>query len=386
MVRRNLDLLLDREMTRKEFIIFCAVGLASIFPIYEIVSKMLSSSAQSPYSSVEAESGTLSGLATVNNDSTASGSEAVEFGGNPTIPANLMFGMFMGESNYTTSNIQSVESLIGRQIDMFLDYQNWNNGTSSIPTIPSGVIEGIGSAGYHMTIQPSSGPYGATAANCVQWQNLIAGDYDNEIIAFADWINNTWGRTLYIRFAHEMNGTGWYDWQVGGSCGVMSAANFADGFNHFASVLKANTQYAKLVWAVNVGYENTSSFYSSECDIMAMDGYNDIGSSTWLTDSDVFSSTYEQICACDPNKPVWIAEMACKEPEAPWTYNGVTYPAQPQYSKGTWVTNFMNSTAYPRLQATTWFNIQKEQNWLVNSSTDSTNAFYAAFANSRNGV
>jgi hypothetical protein len=78
--------------------------------------------------------------------------------------------------------------------------------------------------------------------------------------------------------------------------------------------------------------------------------------------------------------------MACMEPDASWTYNGVTYPAQPQYSKATWVSTFLNSTDYPRLQASTWFNIEKEMNWTVNSSTTSTNAFYAAFVNSRNGA
>jgi hypothetical protein len=381
--------LLKKEMTRKEFLGFTALTVASMFGIFGVVTELLSHAA-TPYASSEAESGDLAGTASKVSDSSASEGEAVIFGTAssivPNVPANVMFGMFMAESNYTTSTIATTEALIGRKIDLFLDYQNWNNGTSTIPTIPSSVIDGIGTAGYQWTIQPSSGPNGATTANCVQWQNLIAGDYDTEIKAFADWINNNWGRTLYVRFAHEMNGSGWYDWQVGGSCGVTSAANYAAGFNHFASVLKANTSYAKLVWAVNVGYDNVASYYPSECDVMAMDGYNDVGSSTWLTDAQVFASTYSQVCACDPEKPVWIAEMACMEPDASWTYNGVTYPAQPQYSKATWVSTFLNSTDYPRLQASTWFNIEKEMNWTVNSSTTSTNAFYAAFVNSRNGA
>ena len=39
------------------------------------------------------------------------------------------------------------------------------------------------------------------AASGVNWANLIARDYDTQIIAFADWVNTTITGPLYVRFA-----------------------------------------------------------------------------------------------------------------------------------------------------------------------------------------
>lgn len=312
----------------------------------------------------------------------------------PSVPANGRFGMYMPESAYTSTGIAAVEATIGRHLDLLIDYQNWDSGGTPIPVVPEAVMAGIGARDYMWTIQPSSGPYGAGPADCVNFPQLIAGAYDGTIVAFADWVNSVWGApsagrgTLYVRFAHEMNGTGWYDWQVGGSCGVTSPAMYAEAFDHFASVLTANTPYVKTIFAPNCGpTDNIADFYPPSCDILGMDGYNNVASATWETDQEVFAETYGILASLDPAKEIWICETACSEPESPWTYDGVTYPATyPTNSKATWVTNLLNSTAYPRLTTLVWFNIQKERDWVVNSSADSLAAFYAAFVNSRNGA
>jgi len=289
------------------------------------------------------------------------------------VPANVSFGMF-GVGSATAG-------IIDRKIDLYLEYRNWIGG--SIPTIDVATAVSVGDADCMWTIQPSGGPCGAPASACVNWPSLIAGQYDAEIVAFADWINTSWRRPLYVRFAHEANSTGWYDWQVGGSCGVASATQWVAGFNRFAAVLKANSEWPRVVWAVNCGpYDNIVDFYPSECDIMGLDGYNGLGS--WQTDSEVFGPAYAEVDALDLDKPIWICEMACTEPSLPWTYDGVTCPVQPQYSKANWITTFMANTAYPRLQAWVWFNVEKERNWIVNSSAGSTRAFVQAFTNTGN--
>lgn len=310
------------------------------------------------------------------------------------VPANGRFGVYMPESSYTAVGIAAVEATVGRHLDLLVDYQNWDNGTSAIPTLPGVVMAGIADRDYMWTIQPSSGPFGASPANCVNFPQLIAGAYDAQIVAFAQWINTTWGAPsasrgqLYVRFAHEMNGTGWYDWQVGGSCGVTSAAMYAEAFDHFASVLKAHTEFAQLIFSPNCGpTDNIAGFYPSGCDVLGMDGYNNVASAAWETDTSVFAATYEALAALDPSKEIWICETACSEPELPWTYGGVTYPATyPTNSKATWVSTLLNSRAYPRLSTLVWFNIQKERDWIMDSSADSLAAFYAAFADSRDGA
>jgi hypothetical protein len=293
----------------------------------------------------------------------------------PKTPSDVSFGMF--------NPTDSIESIIQRKLDFYMAFGGWNTGTSPIDTPVPCPIPAVTACLW--TIQPSSGPGGASAANVVNWPNLIAGAYDEQIVTFANWLNLNWRQTVYVRFAHEMNGEGWYDWQVGGSCGVSSPAAYVEGFNHFATVLKAHTSFAKVVWAVaSDPSANIRRFYPSECDVMGFDGYNNLG--PWGSDRELLQPAYNAVAACDPDKPIWICEMGCMEPSASWTYDGVTYPAQPQYSKGSWVTTFMSSTAYPRIAAVTWFNIAKERDWIVNSSVASTNAFIQAFASTRNGV
>lgn len=319
--------------------------------------------------------------------------EATTVGTSPVVAPSLAkgrFGVFI-PSDGTAGTITAEESNVGRRFDVILDFYNWNNGTSAIPTVSSSILTQVGTRDYVMTLQPSSGPNGASTANCVQWQPLIAGSYDAQIVAFANWINTNVnsgliGGQFYVRFAHEANGSGFYDWQVGGSCGVTSAANYAAGFNHFASVLKANTAHAETIWAANAGPNNNiGSFYPSGCDVMAFDSYNygtNGPSSTttdWLTDSDLYPVPYANVSACDPAKPIWITETACSEPSVSWTYNSVTYPAEPGFSKATWVTNMLANTAYPRITTVIWFDIQKERNFTITSSSGSTAAFFNAF-------
>jgi hypothetical protein len=309
----------------------------------------------------------------------------------PTQPLSAgRFGVFI-PSDATAGVITTEETNVGRGFDVILDFYNWNNGTSAIPTVSPATLAAVGTRDYVMTLQPSSGPNGASSANCVQWSGLIAGTYDAQIVAFANWINASVASgaikgQFYVRFAHEMNGSGFYDWQVGGSCGVTSAANFIAGFNHFASVLKANTSHAQVIWAVNAGpTANIGSFFASGCDVMAFDSYNygtNGPSSTvtdWLTDTNLYPIPYAAVAACDPSKPIWITETACSEPSVAWTYQGVTYPAEPGFSKATWVTNMLANTAYPRITTVIWFDIAKERNFTITSSPGSTAAFFNAF-------
>jgi hypothetical protein len=79
MNRSQLDNFLKREMTRKDFLGFSALTIASLFGIVGTITELLSHAA-TPYASEEAESGTLSGNTALTSDSTASGGKAVQFG------------------------------------------------------------------------------------------------------------------------------------------------------------------------------------------------------------------------------------------------------------------------------------------------------------------
>jgi hypothetical protein len=71
--------LFERNMTRKEFLGWGAIVVASIFGLGGIV-KMLMSHAATPAAALEPETGTATAPATVVNDTTASGGKAIKFG------------------------------------------------------------------------------------------------------------------------------------------------------------------------------------------------------------------------------------------------------------------------------------------------------------------
>jgi hypothetical protein len=326
------------------------------------------------------------------------GGAEVDANGAPHTLANVGWGMF-NPNGYGAwaSDLAHAESATGRHMDLAMDFADWSSGTDPFPTVPAEVLSGIGSRPLLWTVQPSG----------VNWANLVAGDYDAQLVAFADRVNSTISSTLYLRFAHEMNGTGWYNWQVGGSCGVASPANYAQGFNHVASVLKAHSTHILMVWAVNDGpTNNIANFYPSGCDIMGFDAYNfgpntsiagvsaGGASSTWADASPLDAPAYAALVAIDPDKPIWICETSTEEPSAAWdptTYdpagfpNNVTIAAQTAHDKGDWVAKFLAETDMPRVAMVVWFDIQKERDWLFDSSASSTAAFYAGFAASRDG-
>ena len=325
------------------------------------------------FNGISLEGGTISGP-----DWTLDDSGLFMYGYNASpgyTPAQVGFGA--GMASYTMATISAMETGIGRHLDLLVDWKNWDASTGW--PVPS-YLSSIGNRSLVWTIQPTAD---------VNWQDLIAGDYDAQIIAFANWVNENYtaAPTMYVRFAHEMNGTGWYPWQVGGACGVTSAANYAAGFNHVASVLKAHSGKILMVWCACGGYTNLASFYDSSADIIAFDGYNCNSADAWYTDTACLGSPsqapgwdpYDQCCALDPVKPIWITEVACEDTAA-FTYNSVVYGPFTGVTKSGWVETFFSSTAYPRLAAVVWFNIVKERNWVWNSSADSQTGFTTAFA------
>jgi hypothetical protein len=75
----NLDKLLKKEMTRKEFLALGAFAVVSMFGVVGLI-RELSSRAATPTADLEAEDGVVTAPATKQLDATASGGSAVKFG------------------------------------------------------------------------------------------------------------------------------------------------------------------------------------------------------------------------------------------------------------------------------------------------------------------
>jgi hypothetical protein len=96
----HLKSLLQKKMTRKDFLSLSAVTVASLFAIVGVITELLSHAA-TPYASQEAEDGTLTTSASAINDTTASGNKAVQFGTAAAQPItqSLILGMNVGDNS-----------------------------------------------------------------------------------------------------------------------------------------------------------------------------------------------------------------------------------------------------------------------------------------------
>ena len=84
--------LLEKEMSRKEFLAFSLLAVASVFGIVGLIRELVSKAA-TPTASFETESGTKTGNATTVTDATASGSAAAKFGATTATSRESLTGL-----------------------------------------------------------------------------------------------------------------------------------------------------------------------------------------------------------------------------------------------------------------------------------------------------
>jgi len=130
--------------------------------------------------------------------------------------------------------------------------------------------------------------------------------------------------TVYVRFAHEMNGN-WYSW------GQQPAA-YKVAFQRLADRIHALAPNAQMVWCPNIDFP-ISDYYPghSYVDWMALDGYNMDGIST---PEQVLASDYDILKGINSTKPIMLAETGCME-----------YPGKPG-----WITDLYTRAIPERME------------------------------------
>jgi Fibronectin type III domain/Glycosyl hydrolase family 26 len=146
-------------------------------------------------------------------------------------------------------------------------------------------------------------------------------------------------------------------------------------WQHVVSIFRsASATNVTWVWAPNCGPTATiSSYYPGDSwvDVIGLDGYN-WGSSLgkWQSFSEVFGSSYDIVSALSATKPVMITETASAEAGG---------------DKAAWITSAYQTeipTRFPRVTAVIWFNVDKEADWRVESSSAAIGAYQSVVASS----
>jgi endoglucanase len=263
--------------------------------------------------------------------------------------------------------LDSYAAMVGRKPDIVMDYSNLTD-----PLLTKTEVTNLQTRGETPLISwqlYKSGWEGST----ISLADIAAGKYDSYIKAAADQARGLPFSEIMLRFGHEMNGN-WYGWSG-------DPTNFVAAWRHVVSVFRAEgANNVKFVWSANVdngSYPFAAYFPGDDyVDYTALDGYNwgtaGIGVNRWQTLEQVFSSSYTQLTQLS-TKPVILTETASSEAggdKAAWIKEGFlkTIPQK-----------------FPRVSAVVWFDRNKEEDWRIDSSPASLNAYREVVASSLYG-
>ncbi len=182
--------------------------------------------------------------------------------------------------------------------------------------------------------------------NMAKLTDITAGVHDSTIRAWAA-AAKAFGKPIYLRFAHEMNGA-WYSWGYPANAPADYVAAWRHVVNVFRSEGATNVQF---VWCVAAGGDFASSLIESlfpgdeYVDWVSMDGYNRDSGGVWQSFASIFDNGYHLLTSMSA-RPVLIAETASVED-----------PAKPTHKAG-WITQTFTHTipnSYPAIKAACYF-------------------------------
>jgi hypothetical protein len=286
----------------------------------------------------------------------------------PNLNHPLRFGVATPSGYGSAAELDQVATITGEGPSIVQAYCDW---TSPLPTSGLASVAGRGATPL-LTWEPWDASVGGTAQPAYALSAIYGGAYDSYIGQWASGLK-AYGGPVLLRFAHEMNGN-WYPWseQVNGN----APGDYVKAFRHvrglFASAGVTNVQW---VWCPNVPYAGSTDLaglYPGDAyaDLVGLDGYNwgttQSWGSTWVMPDALFGQGLSALAALAPSKQVLIAETASAEQggdKAAWNQALIQYLA-----------------ANPSIMGFAWFDLNKEVDWRIDSSSSSASAFASALA------
>ncbi len=217
----------------------------------------------------------------------------------------------------------------------------------------------------------------------IGFQEVLNGKHDIYIDRFAE-DAKAFEKEVLIRFLHEFNGN-WYVWS-GNKNGQASGgpAQVVAVWKYVVDRFKAKgANNVKWLWTPHgpsidrstESWNHVSNYWPGVeyVDWIGLDAYNFYPKDPWggtrpFRDFDnCFRQLYDD-CAVLGKQPMMIAEFGSGEFE------------HENSNKAAWITDAFDKikTTYPRVKIFTWFNINKELDWRVNSSPEALKAFKEA--------
>ena len=202
----------------------------------------------------------------------------------------------------------------------------------------------------------------------ISLRSIEAGHYDRYIHKAARFAAE-WGRPLFLRFAHEMNGD-WYPW--GRDREGNSPRLYRQAWRRLVRIFRTeDADNVRWVWTPNVNngsYPFGEYFPGDEwVDWVGLDGFNWGRDGDWRSFTEIFGSSYEALGRLS-RRPIMVAEIGS---------------SQSGGDKAEWLTSALRREipAFERLRAVVWFSEEFDGvDVRVDSSPEALSAFRAGMS------
>jgi hypothetical protein len=294
--------------------------------------------------------------------STASGSASVPL---EVSGSSVALGAYVSEAPGDLAKLDEFTDTVGAPPAVVMWYQDWAHGGAS--EFDDAKMEAVASRSAMPMVTWEPWDYtGGSSQSAYTLDTIVAGEHDTYI---RRWARDaaTWGKPMYLRFAHEMNGN-WYPWSPG--VDGNTSAEYVAAWRHVVDIFRQEeATNVRWVWSPNVAYEGSTPFeevYPGDTyvDWVGLDGYNWGASmpwSSWTALADLFKPSYDALAAT--KKPMMIAETASAESGG---------------DKSAWIRQGLMEdlpSELPQVRAVVWFDENKETDWRVDSSSKSLAAY-----------
>jgi len=302
-------------------------------------------------------------------------------------------GVYLGTFHGVSSSSLALFEKIGKGIAISAAYQNFSSA------FPNGFLQGNAYVGRISLLTWEFFP--GSTQRVAEYEGrvleaIIDGLYDDVLMNWADGAR-AFGKPVFLRFGHEMNGD-WYPWSGinngGGELDGYGSPDLPDGPERFVDAYRYIHDFfteqgatnVLWVWCPNAPFEameqalgswnHAAAYYPGDeyVDWLCFDGYN-WGSSAfgqqfnaqWQAFDEIFASSYAELQAINPEKPIMIGEFASTEEGG---------------DKAAWIIDTFDTIRqdYPQIRALIWFHIAKETDWRINSSEAALEAYSQAVA------
>jgi len=288
----------------------------------------------------------------------------------PVSSSPLRFGLIPAAGMAAATEIDATSRLVNEQPSIILGYKDF------LQSAPIADLDAVTTRGAvpMITWEPWNASVGGAVQPSYTLAAIAGGGFDAYIRQWGLDLA-VWGKPVMLRFAHEMNGD-WYPWSE--SVNGNKPGDYVRAWKHVHDVIAAaGASNITWVWAPNGGGPgNMAEMYPGDTyvDVLGLDAYNWGTTQTWSSwqaPDAIFGTYLAQLRTIAPGKNILVTETASTETGG---------------SKADWITALVPYLkAQPNVTGFFWFNLNKETNWRINSSTTSSDAFAAALAARNSG-